>query len=66
MALFRLYSIIRGTFDYENYPNDAADMAGYWAEARIIGGVVLFDRRPDGNPDHVYLLPNHEDVTYRI
>jgi hypothetical protein len=41
-------------------------MAGYLAEACIIGGVVLFDRRPDGNPDHVYLLLNREDVTYRI
>jgi hypothetical protein len=41
-------------------------MAGYWAAARILGGVVLFDRRPDWEPDHVYLLPNRRNVTYRI
>jgi hypothetical protein len=52
--------------DYEQYPNGAADMAGYWAEARILGGVVLFDRRLDGDPDHIYLLPDRQDVTYRI
>lgn len=52
--------------DYEQYSNGAADMSGYWAEARILGGVVLFDRRPNGDPDHVYLLPNRRDVTYRI
>ncbi|KAM0328054.1 hypothetical protein ACHAQA_005456 [Verticillium albo-atrum] len=52
--------------DHEQYPNGAADLAGYWVEARILGGVMLFDRRPNGNPDHVYLLPNRRDVTYRI
>ena len=52
--------------DSDQYPNGAADMAGYWAEARILGGVVLFDRRPNGEPDHVYLHPNREDATYRI
>jgi hypothetical protein len=34
--------------DYDQYPRGVADMVGYWAEARILGGVVLFDRR---NPD---------------
>ncbi len=52
--------------DYEQYPNGAADMAGYWAEACILGEVVLFDRRPNGDPDDVYLLPDRRDVTYRI
>ncbi|KAI8228095.1 Aryl-alcohol dehydrogenase [Colletotrichum sp. SAR 10_86] len=27
------------------YPEGIADMVGYWAESRIFGGVVLFDRR---------------------
>lgn len=31
--------------DFEQYPNGPADMVGYWAEAQIFGGVVLFDRR---------------------
>jgi hypothetical protein len=40
-------------------------MVGYWAEARILGGVVLFDRR---NPesDDIYWHPNRANVTYRI
>ncbi|KAK3903105.1 hypothetical protein C8A05DRAFT_43624 [Staphylotrichum tortipilum] len=38
--------------DYPQYPRGVADMVGYWAEARILGGVVLFDRRdPDSNLD---------------
>ncbi|TQW06614.1 hypothetical protein IF2G_06036 [Cordyceps javanica] len=28
----------------EQYPNGIADVVGYWAEARIFGGVVVFDR----------------------
>lgn len=31
--------------DLEQYRNGAADIVGYWAEAQIFGGVVLFDRR---------------------
>ena len=30
--------------DHEQYPRGAADVVGYWAEAKIFGGVVLFDR----------------------
>ncbi|KAM6523988.1 hypothetical protein FSOLCH5_004595 [Fusarium solani] len=55
--------------DYDQYPNGAADMAGYWAESRILGGVVVFDRRrqsPDFDPYAVYLHPNRTNVTYRI
>lgn len=37
---------------YERYPDGVADMVGYWAESRIFGGVVLFDRRKPGSaPD---------------
>lgn len=32
----------------DQYPNGAADSVGYWAEARIFGGVVVFDRGKDG------------------
>ncbi|KAM0372753.1 hypothetical protein ACHAPY_009356 [Fusarium culmorum] len=28
----------------EQYPRGIADVAGYWAESKIFGGVVLFDR----------------------
>lgn len=30
--------------DWSHYPNGLADMAGYWAEIQLFGGVVLFDR----------------------
>ena len=30
--------------DWEQYPQGAADSVGYWAEYRLFGGVVLFDR----------------------
>lgn len=28
----------------DQYPKGVADMVGYWAESRLFGGVVLFDR----------------------
>ncbi|KAL2282384.1 hypothetical protein FJTKL_10986 [Diaporthe vaccinii] len=33
---------------YEQYPNGLADVVGYWAESKIFGGVVVFDRGPSG------------------
>ncbi|KAF9773639.1 hypothetical protein IL306_008521, partial [Fusarium sp. DS 682] len=53
------------------YPNGISDVVGYWAESRILGGVVLFDRRPpapgfDVDQNAIYLHPDREDVTYRI
>jgi len=30
---------------YHQYPRGVADGVAYWAEARIFGGVVIFDRR---------------------
>ncbi|CAM1507741.1 Fc.00g045890.m01.CDS01 [Cosmosporella sp. VM-42] len=51
--------------DYGQYPNGVGDMVGYWAEGRILGGVVLFDRRtPDLND--VFFHADREEVTYRI
>ncbi|KAK3682229.1 hypothetical protein B0T22DRAFT_413389 [Podospora appendiculata] len=57
--------------NHERYPDGVADMVGYWAEARILGGVVLFDRRdpessPKVQPDSVWLHGDREAVTYRI
>lgn len=33
---------------HDQYPEGIADSVGYWAEGRILGGVVLLDRR---NPE---------------
>lgn len=57
--------------DYDQYPNGVADMVGYWAEARILGGVVLFDRRTQdvaagADLDMIYFHSNRQGVTYRI
>lgn len=57
--------------NYNQYPEGAADLVGYWAEGRILGGVVSFDRRKhddgtDVDPDAVYMHPDRENVTYRI
>lgn len=30
--------------DAEQYPDGDADVAGYWAETKILGGVAVFDR----------------------
>lgn len=50
---------------FEQYPAGGGDMAGYWAEMRIIGGVVLFDRLAPENHD-VFLHPDRKFHTYRI
>jgi hypothetical protein len=35
--------------DQDQYPHGLADVAGYWAEDRILGGVALFDRGDSGS-----------------
>ncbi|KAK1764961.1 hypothetical protein QBC33DRAFT_579903 [Phialemonium atrogriseum] len=57
--------------DDDQYPDGVADVVGYWAEARILGGVVLFDRRdpatcPDAQPDSIWFHSERVDVTYRM
>ncbi|KAL4731620.1 hypothetical protein ACLX1H_000595 [Fusarium chlamydosporum] len=42
-------------------PEGVADMVGYWAEDRILGDVVVFERRP-GNPNEI---PNIYFHSYR-
>ncbi|KAK6815701.1 hypothetical protein PG987_016467 [Apiospora arundinis] len=42
---------------HEHYPNGIADMVGYWAEDRILGGVLLLDRNNNGSA-HGMELPN--------
>jgi hypothetical protein len=41
-------------------------MVGYWAEARILGGVVLFDRRQQDTTDAIYFHSDRYNITYRI
>lgn len=31
-------------YSYEAYPYGLLDVVGYWAEAQVLGGVVLFER----------------------
>lgn len=63
---------------YEDiYPEGVADIVGYWAEDRIMGGVVLFDRKAertaelsgvaeaDFAPPNIYLHPCREDAPER-
>lgn len=61
---------------YDQCPNGVADMVGYWAENRILGGVSLFKRRgreqgdpnfyQDDDNDEVYMHPDRSRVSYRI
>lgn len=44
--------------DWLNYPNGLADMAGYWAEMQLFGGVLLFDRGE--GEDKVSLTPEYQ------
>lgn len=34
---------------HDQYPLGMADVVGYWAESKIFGGVVVFDRGPSGS-----------------
>ena len=48
------------SFNYMNvkdYPFGVSDMAGYWAEDRIFGGVVLFDRGESGKEVWTFTAP---------
>ncbi|KAI1867949.1 hypothetical protein JX265_004003 [Neoarthrinium moseri] len=56
----------------EQYPDGVADMVGYWAEDRILGGVVLFDRTKDwsdgagSNEPNVFFQSSRPRRTYLI
>lgn len=53
-------------FDHDKYPDGVADTVGYWAESRILGGVILFDRKSEPASDAVFIHPDRDEVTYRI
>ncbi|KAK4224907.1 hypothetical protein QBC38DRAFT_283397 [Podospora fimiseda] len=48
----------RRYIDFDQYPNDIADIVGYWAEARIFGGVVVFNRGESGNENSISMDTN--------
>lgn len=54
---------------HEQYPDGVADIVGYWAEDRILGGVAIFDRSQswcgDSEPD-VYFHSCRMEATWRI
>jgi len=51
------------------YPSGVADMAGYWAENRVLGGVTVFDRQGEQRvpafPPNAYFHSCRHGVTYR-
>ncbi len=56
----------------DQYPNGVADVVGYWAENRILGGVIVFDRskawghdEPQPEPN-VWLHSDRDGVTLRL
>jgi hypothetical protein len=55
----------------DQYPYGIADVVGYWAENRILGGVVLLDRSDswddEWNPEpNVFLHSDYDNVTVRV
>ncbi|KAF4998914.1 hypothetical protein FGRMN_2845 [Fusarium graminum] len=54
--------------DDDIYPEGVADIVGYWAEDRILGGVVVFERRPQ-SPNvipNIYFHPCRQKQTIRV
>src|SRR6266566_4761851 len=58
--------------DVDIYPEGIADVVGYWAEDRIMGGVIIFDRRGEAKahetqtpPPNVYFHASRLKVTWR-
>jgi hypothetical protein len=55
--------------DSDVYPNGIADIVGYWAENRILGGVAVFDRpseeRAPDIPPNVYFHSCRSRITVR-
>jgi hypothetical protein len=58
-----------GYVHHDVYPAGVADIVGYWAEDRILGGVAVFDRpaeeRSPQEPPNVYLNGCRFKATYR-
>jgi hypothetical protein len=58
-----------GYLAHDVYPDGVADMVGYWAEDRILGGVTVFDRNSEQQapefPPNVYFFSSREFITNR-
>jgi hypothetical protein len=57
-----------GYLAHDIYPEGVADVVGYWAEDRILGGVAVFDRpaeRTLQQPPNAYFHGCRDNVTYR-
>ncbi|KAK4247306.1 hypothetical protein C7999DRAFT_32283 [Corynascus novoguineensis] len=53
--------------DHQQYPHGLADVAGYWAEDRILGGIAVFDRGKSGAEcNDIYLHSAREQYTPRV
>ncbi|KAJ3538901.1 hypothetical protein NM208_g2550 [Fusarium decemcellulare] len=54
--------------DADVYPEGVADIVGYWAEDRILGGVTVFDRRAEesGTTPNVYFNSCRRRQTHRV
>ncbi|KAJ4265274.1 hypothetical protein NW762_004559 [Fusarium torreyae] len=56
--------------DADIYPNGVADIVGYWAEDRILGGVAVFDRRAERSADiqipNIYFHSCRRRQTHRV
>lgn len=55
--------------DDDVYPEGLADVVGYWVEDRILGGIPLFDHKPNlesAEPPNVYFHSSRDRVTERV
>ncbi|KAK4246585.1 hypothetical protein C7999DRAFT_42006 [Corynascus novoguineensis] len=52
---------------HQQYPHGLADVAGYWAEDRILGGIAVFDRGKSGTEcKDIYFHSSRERYTPRV
>ncbi|KAK4247303.1 hypothetical protein C7999DRAFT_32280 [Corynascus novoguineensis] len=53
--------------DHQQYPYGLADVAGYWAEDRILGGITVFARGKSGTEcNDIYFHSARADYTPRV
>ncbi|KAF2493086.1 hypothetical protein BU16DRAFT_584102 [Lophium mytilinum] len=53
--------------EMEQYPEGMADVVGYWAELRIFGGVVVFDRGESGDEcNEAFIHPGKRRMIYQL
>lgn len=66
----RTFFVHQAYLDEDIYPEGIADIVGYWTEDRMLGGVAVFDRKAEKNPEiqppNVYFHSTREDATFRV